>query len=196
MVSAEQAQAAARFHERAAEVMAEGGGETYARELLTNCLKLDPFNTTYRKTLRELNRKVSRSMFGRWFGSLNVFAIKSKMRLAHSNGDWRSVIEHGEEVLAHKPLDVDTHLEMADAAEKLTLPELARWFLEQGRAQVPGSTELMRALARFHEHRQDWKPALAFWQKVREAEPTDYEAGRKINDLTAQDLLTNAQFRR
>jgi tetratricopeptide (TPR) repeat protein len=194
-VSVEQARTAAAYHERAVQVMAEGGGNDYALQLLTNCLKLEPFNTVYRKTLRELNQKASQSTLGRWFGSLNVLAIKSKLRLARSNSDWHTVLEHGEDVLARQPTDVDTHLEMADAAEKLHASHLAQWLLEQGRLHSPQNADITRALARFHENRQEWKLAITLWQKVRAIDPDDHEAGRKINDLSAQDLLANGHYR-
>jgi serine/threonine protein kinase len=194
-IPVEQARTASAYHERAVEVMAEGGGSDYALQLLANCLKLDPFNTAYRQTLRELNVKAAPSTLGRWFGSLNVLAIKSKMRLARSNSDWRTVLDHGEEVLARQPADVETHIEMAEAAEQLQVPHLAHWLLEQACEQIPDNGDLLRALARFHEKRRDWKPAVAYWQKVRELDPNDYEAGRKINDLSAQDLLANGHYR-
>ena len=88
-ITPEQVRAAAAFHERAVQVLAEGGGTDYARQLLTNCLKLNPFNAAYRLGLRELNRKASGGMLGRWLGSLNVLALKSKMRTARANGEWR-----------------------------------------------------------------------------------------------------------
>src|SRR5262249_47486247 len=86
-VTPEQARNALKFYERAVEVILEGGGEEYARELLTNCLNLDPFPTRYRKKLRELNGKASGNMLGRWLGSLNALGIKAKLRAAKAGGD-------------------------------------------------------------------------------------------------------------
>src|SRR5207244_775913 len=54
LVTPEQFKAAMAFHERAVRALAEGGGEAYARELLANCLRLDPFTPAYRQTLRDL----------------------------------------------------------------------------------------------------------------------------------------------
>jgi serine/threonine-protein kinase len=194
LISQEQARAAAAFHERAVQVLAEGGGADYARQLLGNCLKLDPFNTTYRKTLREMNRQAAGGAFSRWFGSLSVLTIKSRMRLARSSGDLRKVLEHAEDVLAQSSADVDAHLEMADAAVKLGAPELARWCLEQGRLQAPDNIDLMRPLARLYETLKEWKLAVALWQKIGKLDPHDGEVRRKINDLSAQDMLTSGNF--
>jgi tetratricopeptide (TPR) repeat protein len=184
-VTPEQARAAAKFHERAVQVLAEGGGDDYARQLLGNCLKLDPFNPTYRQTLRELNRKSSGSRLGRWLGSL---AVKARMRAARGS-DPRKVLEHGEEVLARQPADVETHLAMAEAAERLGLPDLALWLLEQGREQAPNDPELLRALAALHERRKDWRQAIALWERVRRLQPDDHDIQRKINELSVRDHL-------
>ncbi len=86
-ITIEQLQAAAAFHKRAVQVLAAGGGSDYARELLTNCLKLDPYTPAYRQTLREVNRKSAGGTLGRWLGSFNVLALKSKMRAARTAGD-------------------------------------------------------------------------------------------------------------
>jgi serine/threonine protein kinase len=193
--TSEQTRAAA-FHERALQVLAEGGGEDYAHELLDNCLKLDPFNPAYRKTLRDVNRKAAGGVLGRLFGSLNALALKSKMRLARSGGEWRKVLEQGEDVLARQPADVETHLWMAEAAEVLGLPELAAWLLEQGREQVPDHAGLVRALARVREKTKTWKQALALWQEVLRLDPRDREAPRKINDLAAEDVMAHRNLRR
>jgi serine/threonine protein kinase len=196
LVTLEQARAAAAFHQRVVEVLAEGGGDDYARQLLNNCLKLDPFNSAYRKTLRDMNRRASAGALGRWFGSLSVLAIKSQLRLARGSGDWRKVLEHGEEVLAHQPADAEAHLAMADAAEKLDLPHLALWFLEQGREQAPDNADLMRALARVCEGLKDLKAAIALWERVNELVPNDPEARHKMNDLSVQEHLAHGHYRK
>ena len=137
--------AAAKFYEHASQVLAQGGGDDYARQLLDNCLKLDPFNLVARKAFRALNQKTAPGIMSRWFGSLNVLAIKSKLQYARSTGDWRTAFDHGEQLLAYQPTDVDTHLSMAETATEIGLPDLARWFLEQGRQQTPENIDLLRA---------------------------------------------------
>jgi serine/threonine-protein kinase len=196
LVTLEQARAAAAMHERAVEVLAEGGGDDYARELIGNCLKLDPFNLAYHKTVRDMNRKGSGGVIGRLVSSLNVLALKSRVRAARSAGDWAKVLEQGEDVLARNPADVETHLALAEAAEKLDLPDLSLWFLEQGHEQAPDSAELMRALARRYEKGKDWQPAIALWEKLRKRDPEDDEARRKIDELTIEDHIARTNARR
>jgi tRNA A-37 threonylcarbamoyl transferase component Bud32/tetratricopeptide (TPR) repeat protein len=196
-VTTEQAQAAAAFYKRAIQVATQGGGDDYARELLDECLKLDPFNLAARKALRALHQKNTTGVLGRWLGSLNVLATKSKMRLARSQGDWRKVFEHGEQVLARQPSDTDTHIELAETASEIGMPGLARWLLEQGceaTKDVPEHAQLLRALARLHEYLREWQPAIDLWQQVVKLEPTNCEAHRKVNDLLAQQLVTCGHY--
>jgi serine/threonine protein kinase len=196
VVTLDQAQAAAGLRERALQILGQEKGEEYTRELLEKSLQLDPFNLASRQALRELHRSRTGGILGRWFRSLNVFAIKASMRLARSSGDWRKVFEQGEKVLACQPADVETHLELAETAAEIGLPDLARWFLEQGRMETPDNGDLLRALARLHEHLQLWKPAVALWQKVLELEPANDEARRKVTELSAQEMVANYQHRR
>jgi serine/threonine protein kinase len=195
LVTPEQAKAAQAFHERAVRAIVEGGGEDYARELLANCLKLDPFAPAYRQTLRELNRKAPRGTIGRWLSSLNVVALKSKLRLARSSGDWRKVLELGEEILARQPADADTQIQMAEVVEQLGLSHLAMWLLQQARQVLPDNTDVLCALAGVFERRQLWKPAIQLWEKVRKLDPLHPEAQRKLNNLAAQDILARGVYR-
>jgi tetratricopeptide (TPR) repeat protein len=116
------------------------------------------------------------------------------MRLARTSSDWRKVLELGEAVLAYNSADIDVQLDMADAALQLNAPELARWCLEQARAQSPESVDIWRALARLYENQKDWKRAVLFWQKVSQKYPTDLEATRKVKDLSAEDMLASGSY--
>jgi uncharacterized protein HemY len=87
---------------------------------------------------------------------------------------------------------VEAHLALAEAADKLDLPDLALWFLEQGHEQAPDSAELMRALARCYEKGKDWQPAISLWEKLRKRDPEDDEARRKIDELTIEDHIARA----
>jgi len=194
-ITPEQVRTAAAFHARAVQVTAEGGGDDYARQLLANSLKLNPFNAAYRLALRDLNRKASGGMLGRWLGSLNVLALKSKMRAARCSGEWRKVLELGEDVLARQPTDADTHIEMAGAVEELGLVDLSLWFLEQGLEMAPENADLLRAMARVHERRKEWKRAILFWEKVRKVAPDDGEAKQQINVISVNDHLARANYR-
>ncbi|HZZ79163.1 MAG TPA: protein kinase [Gemmataceae bacterium] len=194
-VTLDQARTAAAYHDRAVQVLAEGGGDDYARQLLNNALKLDPSNTSYRKSLRDMNRRNTKGTLGRWLNSLNVLTIRSKMRLANSNKDWRKVIELGEDLLVHTPAEVDVHLEMAEAASKLDVTPLAVWLLEQGLADVPGNMPLMRALARMHQVNRDSKQAIVVLQQILSAEPGDHESRRMLDGLLVADHLSTMNRR-
>ena len=158
--------------------------------------RLDPYNTTYRKTYRDFNRKVAAGGLQRWLGPLSGLAIRSRLHQAKANGQWRKVIEHGEQLLAHHPADVETHLEMAAAAMNLEQSALALWLLQQGLNQVDNQADMLRGMAKFYEERREWKPAIAALEKVCEIDPTDRLSRLKLNDLSAQDHLAGGHYKR
>jgi len=190
----EQAQAAARLFERACELLLETSDPAYPRELLLSCCKLDPGNVRYHKKLRELHQSQKQGLLSRWFGSLGLLALTSRLKSAQRSGEHHKVLEQGEEILAHHPADVATQLTMAESAEALGLLPLAVWLLEQGHEQAPDNTALMRALAILYEQGQQLPKALTLWEKIRTAEPQDHEAPRKINALSVRDHIARAHY--
>ena len=105
------------------------------------------------------------------------------------------MLERGEEVVAHAPRDVQTHLSMARAAEALGLPRLALWLTEQARIQAPGNPAALRALAHFHGRQGSLGQALKAWALVLQQVPDDPEAQRKMNDLAAQETIERGNYR-
>jgi serine/threonine protein kinase len=196
LVSPEQARAAAVQFERAQQVMSEGRGDDYARQLLMSSLKLDPTNTLFRKMLRQITQRSQPGLLSRWMGSLSVLGLKAKLRSAKSSGDYRKVLEQGEEVLARHPADVGAHIDMAEAAKKLGVVSLAVWLLEQGREQAPDSVELMKALANLYEERKDLSKAIAVWEQLRKALPSDVDIPRKIDSLSVKQHLSRGRYRK
>ena len=95
--------------------------------------------------------------------------------------------------MARNPGDTDAHLALAEAAEKLGLPDLSMWLILQGRARVPESVELLRALAKQYEARREWKRAIALWEQVAAKEPGDSDARQKINALSVQEHMATFQ---
>lgn len=195
-LTADQAKTAASYHAHAVKALNEGRNDEYVRELLIKCLAIDPFNLAYRQTLRDTNHKASGGLFKRWFGSINILAIKSKLKLARSSGNWLKVLELGEDILAQQPADGDTHVEMAAAAQELGLPGFAKWLLDKGREQTPDHVGLMRATALLYEEQENWKAAVSLWEKVQLANPDDNEVGHKINTLLAKDHISQHRTRR
>jgi serine/threonine protein kinase len=187
---------AAAFHERAIKTLSGGGSNDYARELLESCLALEPFNPGYRKTFREFNRKVAAGGIQRWIGPLSAIGIRSRLHQAKANGQWRKVLDHGEELLARQPSDVEAHLEMATAAMNLHQPALVHWLLQQGLSHTDNPAELLRGMARLYEERNELKLAIAALQKVCELDPTDRLSRLKLNDLTAQEHLAGGFYQR
>ncbi len=195
-VSAEQRRVAAQQFNRACEVLASDNQEkSYAYELLLSCCKLDPANITCRRKLREVGQELYQGQgFGRWLSPLRALYGKTRITAARAGGDHRKVLELGEAVLARSPEDVKTHLDMAEAATKLSLFYVATWLLEQAREAIPENTDVLRRLAAAYERGNELGRAVRMWEKVRKLAPHDPEASRQINALAARHTIARGKY--
>lgn len=189
--SPEQLQAAAGQFARAKQVLATGNYE-YAVELLLSCCKLDPANIVYRRILRRVVRATRQKRGSRaWLSSL---AGRGRVKTAKRSGDYRKVLEYGEEELTAAPDDIGLQRDMAEAAEALGLTALATWLLEQARKVDPDDLNLQRSLARLYEQRGNFPQAIALWEQVRRAAPGDPEAHHKVTDLAARETIVRGNY--
>jgi serine/threonine protein kinase len=193
-ITPEQRQAAAGQFERAKQLQGSEDPD-YALQLLLSCCKLDPVKQDYRKVLREVGQAAARGR-SRWLGSLTVLPLRNRFRTARLAGDHRKVLELGEEILLRVPGDVSVQLDMSSSAETLGLHSLAVWLLEQARQQDPASLPVLKALAGLYERLRRFPQAIAMWDKIRERDPFDLEAGQKIKDLAASDTIARTNQRR
>jgi serine/threonine-protein kinase len=195
-VRAEQRQVAAGQFERAREVLAGDHKEKgYAYELLWSCCKLDPANVAYRRELRQLGRELSGLQgLRRWLWPLTSLIVKTRLKTARHSGSHLMVLQHGEAVLARSPQDVGTHLDMASAAAALRQPDLETWLLEQAWQELPTHAEVLRRLAGAYERQSEWDKAVVVWQSMRKHHPTDAEAPRKINALSAKSTIVRGKY--
>jgi len=189
---------AAGQYERATVVVATDNQElAYAHQLLVSCCHLDPANTTYRKTLRQVGRAFQREKrWARWLAPVGVITAKAKLKVAHTAGDYARVLEYGEEVLALAPEDVSTQLTMVEAARSMGLKSLSIWLLEELCKQDPEDIALLRLLGRAYEKADDTEKALKVWNGVLKLKPYDLEAGRKIDKLSIEGTLRRGHLGR
>jgi len=184
---------AAQF-ERANQVIASANYD-YGIQLLLTCCKLDPANIVYRQTLRRTERtKYNNNLRGSAFSMLTTSAAKARIKAAKRSRSYLKVLEHGEEVLAKNPWDVGSQMDMAEAADALGLSDLAIWILDQARQKDPNLAIVNRALARQYEKRGNYNQAIALWELVHKADPSDIEAHHKAKDLAATETLQRGQY--
>jgi tetratricopeptide (TPR) repeat protein len=194
-VTPEQRSAAAGQFAHATEVIRNGGDSAYALQLLLSCCKLDPASLLYRKILREVGREAAGRKRASWFGSLANLPARGRLRAAKNAGEHRKVLEHGEELLTRIPGDVQTQIEMSEAAEALNLVDLAVWLIEDSRRQAPNDVNVMRALAGLYERQKRFPKAIGTWEQVLQADPRDAEATAKIRQLSVCDTIARGKFR-
>ncbi len=195
-LSSEHVQAAARQYERGEEARANGNID-YAIQLLLSCTKFNPASIVYRQALREISKAAAQQRrLGSWLASLTTLTTRTRLSATKRAGQFRKVLEDGEEVLVRHPSDVKTQMAMADSAEKLGLIHLASWMLDELRHQNPNYLPAHRALATIYEKQRQYSDAIAVWELVRKVAPHDGEAARKINDLAASDTIARGNYRR
>lgn len=190
----EQRRIAAERFERANQVIATGNYD-YGIQLLLTCCKLDPGNLIYRQALRRTQRaKFNNNLRGSRFAFLSNSAAKARLKAAKHSGDYLKVLEQGEEILARNPWDLGAQMDMAEAALQLGWLDMAIWLLEQARQRDGQNPDLNRFLARLYEQRGNFSQAIALWELVKKADPTDEEAQRKGKDLAASETISRGRY--
>jgi tetratricopeptide (TPR) repeat protein len=186
--------AAAGQYERANQVIATGNFD-YGIQLLLSCCKLDPGNLIYRQTLRRTEKaKYRNNLRGTYFAGARSWTTRAKLKAVKRTRDYLKVLELGERVLALNPWDTSAQMDMAEAADSLGLLDLAVWTLEQARQKNPQDLHVNRALARLYEKRGNFTQAIALWELIRRAVPTDVEAQDKAKNLAASETIARGHY--
>jgi tetratricopeptide (TPR) repeat protein len=192
--SPDQRRVAAGQFEHANQALSRGNFD-YGIQLLLNCCKLDPANLIYRKALRQAQKaKHENNMHGSRFAVLTTSTTKIRLKAALHAKEYLKVLEYGEQILVSNPWDVGAQMTMAEAFDNLGLLDPAVWMLEQARQNNTKNPALNRALARVYEQRGNFAQAIALWELVRRADPTDLEAQHKAKDLAASDTIARGGY--
>jgi tetratricopeptide (TPR) repeat protein len=193
-ITPEHRRAAAGQYERANQVIATGNFD-YGIQLLLSCCKLDPGNLIYRQALRRTEKaRYRNNMRGSLLAGMRTWTVRARIKAAKRVRDYIKVLEHGERVLAYNPWDTRTQMDMAEAADFLGLLDLAVWSLEQARQKNPQDLLVNRGLARMYEKRGNFTQAIALWELIRKALPTDPEAQDKAMNLAASETIARGHY--
>jgi len=167
----------------------------YAVEMYQQACKLAPRNLMYRQALRSAQRK----RFNDDPGKVGMLAgarnqpIRLRARAARSKGNYLYALELCEDAFTHNPWDVATAREASQAAELLGDMPLAEWLLESVQAQA-NDADFFRHAAAVYERNQRWNKAIASWEQVKRLDPTDENASRQINALSASATIKRAKL--
>jgi hypothetical protein len=155
---------------------------------LQACCRLDPANLVYRHALRTLQKKkYPAPPQSGWLPGINALSALARLAAAKQVGDWLKVLEYGEEVLTHNPWDLGTTLTLAEAADRLGLPALAVWLLEQVWRRETQAPALVRALVRLHEKGGNFARGKELLNLVLDRNPQDHEARRLLREMAARE---------
>jgi Tfp pilus assembly protein PilF len=192
--SPEHRRVAAGQFERANQVIATGNFD-YGIGLLLSCCKLDPANLIYRQALRRTEKvKFKNNLRGSWHARLSTLPLRTKLTAALRARAYQKVLDVGEQILTRNPWDAGAQVSMAEAADSLGLLDLAVWTLEQARHKDPRDATVNRFLARLYEKRGNFAQAIALWELVRRADPSDVEAQSKSKDLAASETIARGRY--
>lgn len=166
----------------------------YAVNMYREALKLEPENLLFRQALRGVERRKFNNdpgKVGKLVGARNQ-PIRLRASSAKNKGKWLEAIEHCEDAFVHNPWDVHAAMIAAEAAEGLSQPVMAKWFLESVAAQGSDDVTYLRHLARAYEMTEEWERSIVCWEKLRKLSPSDDEAIRKIRGLQASATISRS----
>ncbi|MFO0879245.1 MAG: tetratricopeptide repeat protein [Gemmataceae bacterium] len=193
-LSPEQRRQTALDFERGSQLVAKGSYLAGLR-LLRDCCRRDPGNLLFRQALR----RAAKARFGNrpprgWWAYFLGWPLRARLRAAAAAGRYLEVLRLGERLLVRNPWDVPTQVQMAGAAERLGLIDVAVWTLEQARQADPQAADLNRSLARLYEQSGNFTQAMAHWELVQKVAPQDEEASARLGPNQAPRLPTVEQL--
>jgi tetratricopeptide (TPR) repeat protein len=191
-VSPQQAQKAQSLFQYGNEA-AQKGNFDYAIQMYRDACKILPENLLYRQALRGIERRKFHndpSKVGMLVGA-RVQPIRLKVKAHKAKGKWLDVLNACEEAFVHNPWDVGSARDAAEAAEALGFKLLAQWYLESVQNEAKDA-EFFRFLAHVHEINASWPKAIAAWERVKKIDPTDENAFRQMNQLSANATIQKA----
>jgi tetratricopeptide (TPR) repeat protein len=170
---------------------AQKGNDVYAAQMYREACKIAPENLVYRQSLRGVQRRKfgnDPSKVGKMVG-LKLQPLRMKIGMAKSRQKWPEVLDLCEEVLAMSPWDLDASMNAAEAAEHLGFKKIAQYLVEAVIPQGEKDERFLRSAARGFEFADDYQKAIWCWDKLRLIAPSDEEARKKVNDLTAKAAI-------
>jgi tetratricopeptide (TPR) repeat protein len=170
---------------------AQKGNYVYAAQMYKEACKAAPENLVYRQSLRGAQRRQFNNdptKVGRMVG-LKLQGLRMKIGIAKSRQKWAEVLDLCEEVFAQSPWDLDSSTNAAEAAENLGMKKIAQYLIEAVIPQGEKDERFLRSAAQAFEFAEDYQKAIWCWEKLKVLVPTDEQARKKVNDLTARAAI-------
>ncbi|MEW4566520.1 tetratricopeptide repeat protein [Tautonia sp. JC769] len=167
------------------------GNFPYAMDMYKNALKIAPLELKFRQAMRNAMRKKFQndpSKVGMLAGA-KLQPIRLRIKASKGRGHWLEAIEHCEEAFVYNPWDVGVSRDLAEAAEQLGSPPLARWALESVQTQAADDVGFWKHMAHVYAFAEDFPRAILCWERIKKLAPGDEEAARQINALSASQTI-------
>jgi tetratricopeptide (TPR) repeat protein len=170
---------------------AQKGNDVYAAQMYKEACKACPDNLVYRQSLRGVQRRKfgnDPSKVSKMVG-LKLQGLRMKIGLAKNRHKWSEVLDMCEEVFVQNPWDLDASINAADAAENLGFKKIAQYLIEAVIPQGEKDERFLRSAAQAFEFAEDYSKAIWCWEKLKALVPSDEQARKKVNDLTARAAI-------
>ncbi len=170
---------------------AQKGNDVYAAQMYKEACKICPDNLIYRQSLRGVERRKfgnDPAKVGKMVG-LKLQPLRMKIGIAKSRQKWSEVLDLCEDVFVQSPWDLDASTNAAEAAENLGFKKIAQYLIEAVIPQGEKDERFLRSAAQAFEFAEDYQKAIWCWDKLKVLVPTDEQARKKVNDLTARAAI-------
>ncbi|MGE3164347.1 MAG: tetratricopeptide repeat protein [Planctomycetota bacterium] len=172
----------------------------YAIELFLQGLEIDPDRLEERKKLRATAVRRVQEAGGNTMGG-GAFKLKrlgalGKVKKLGMTKDFEKQILELEKILRDAPQNVDLNMDLANAFIQSGRLESAIWGYTCVLEVAPTNVEALKHLGRLYEKQTDFERAIQCWERVRQADPSDQEAGKAVRDLAASTMMKRADARR
>jgi tetratricopeptide (TPR) repeat protein len=165
----------------------------YAIQMYKEACKLAPDNLKYRQALRGIARRKfgnDPTKVGRLIGA-RLQPMRMSARGSVKKEDFAKALATCEDAFTINPWDIETARIASDAAVGLGMKLVAQWLLESVHAQGEEhkDVEFLRHEAAIHELCEAWPKAIACWELIKKVSPTDQDATKRANDLSARATI-------
>ena len=172
----------------------------YAIELYHQGLSIDPDRVEERMKLRAAQVRKVQESGGNTLGSTTVKikngVLLGRIKLLGKQKKFEEQIVEIEKFLNVAPQSAPTLLNLANAFLTTDRIESARQSFREVTEIDPNNIIAWKALGRIFEQEKDLHKAVECWERVKQSNPHDAEAGRAIRNLSAAAMMVKTEERK
>ncbi|MFO0428009.1 MAG: tetratricopeptide repeat protein [Planctomyces sp.] len=167
----------------------------YAAECFANSVRMQPSNVLYRQTRHGCIRKMyGDNGSGARMASMKLMGIRTRIKKAQMQKDWKNLETAAEEGLFVNPWDPQLYYELGEACNSSENFDVAKYAYSRAVELDRENVDYNRRLGHFLRERGDYNGAIGCFQRVQKKLPTDPEARSMINKLQAESVMVRGGY--